>query len=153
MKIILVADLNRHCVFSTCKWDMPHIWTNHVTYEDHFGCGPHQVMSHVICKWVTSHVNESRLVLDSNMHHICMSYVSHLNDSNVTYERVMSHMSESCIFRYMYIYIYVNIYVYVYIHMKTIWVVSPIRERVMSLVNESCRVWMSHRISQVYIYT
>jgi len=71
-------------------------------------CSPPTVsvyLSHVSYEWVTSHMNESRLIWKSCL--ICLGYISyawlmsHMNESchirmsHVSYEWVMSHMHES----------------------------------------------------------
>jgi len=102
--------------------------------------------SHVSYEWVTSHMNESRLIW---MSHVSYEWVtSHMNEScliwmsHVSYEWVMSHMNESRLIWMSHV-----SYEWVTSHMNEsclIWMSHVSYEWVTSHMNESCLIWMNH---------
>ena len=71
----------------------------HVTHEwamSHVNGSCQLWMSHVTCKWVNSTMNKPCHTCEWVMSHIWISHVTHMNESCHTYEWVMSHINESC---------------------------------------------------------
>jgi len=111
----------------THEWVMPdlifisclHVWMHHVVRDVIESC--HKCVSHVICRWVVSHMNVScRTWRHWVMSHMCeLCYISM---SRVTYECVVS-------------------YVTLLSHVTNVWV--------MSYVDESCHIWMFHVVRDV----
>jgi len=138
----VIPQINESCHVRmshvTCEWVMSHIWMSHVTYE--------WVMSHIneslpdvsalfcVSEWVIAHMNESCHIW---MSHVTYDWVmSHIWMSHVTYEWVMSHINKSL----PDVSASLRVSEWVKAHMNE----SVTYKSVVSRMNESCHMWMSH---------